>query len=111
MAIQNWSENITVVELADDPQFTDDLAALAVAIEAEATDVVLNFSAVGFINSSNIARLLRLRKLLTTHSRKLVLCGVNSNVAGVFHVTGLDKIFKFTNDVSTALASLQLAVE
>ena len=27
MAIQNWSDEIVVVELSDDPQFTDDLVA------------------------------------------------------------------------------------
>ncbi len=111
MAIQNWSEEITVVELGDDPLFTDDVSALAEALEGNPTDVVLNFSAVGFINSSNIARLLRLRKQMIALGRKLLLCGVNSHVAGVFQVTGLDKILKFTNDVSTALASLQLAAE
>jgi hypothetical protein len=29
----------------------------------------------------------------------------------VFLVTGLDKIFEFTNDIATALASLQLGEE
>jgi anti-anti-sigma factor len=109
MAIQEWSDSITVVDLADDPQFTDDLTALAETYQTRPTDVVLNLSAVGFINSSNLTRLLRLRKLATTHDRRLVLCGVNSHVQGVFHVTGLDRIFKFTNDIATALASLQLA--
>ena len=28
MAIQNWSDEITVVELGDDPQFTDEMGAL-----------------------------------------------------------------------------------
>jgi anti-anti-sigma factor len=109
MAIQEWSDSITVVDLADDPQFTDDLSALSETYQTRPVDVVLNFSAVGFINSSNLTRLLRIRKLMSTHDRQLVLCGINSHVQGVFHVTGLDRIFKFTNDISTALASLQLA--
>ena len=109
MAIQEWSDSITVVDLVDDPQFTDELAALAEAIQAKPTDVVLNFSAVGFVNSSNLSRLLRLRKQLGTAKRRLVFCGVNPHVAGVFQVTGLDRLFKFTNDMATALAGLQLA--
>ena len=108
MSIQNWSDEIRVVELGDDPQFTDELSNLGEALEKHPSDVVLNFAAVGFINSSNVAKLLRLRKQMMTHGRQLVLCGVNNQVWGVFLVTGLDKIFQFTNDMATALATLQI---
>ena len=107
--IQNWSDKITVVELADDPQYTDELAGLMEILAKKPTDVVLNFAAVGFINSSNVASLLRLRKQMLTDQRRLVLCGVNTQVWGIFLVTGLDKIFELTNDIATALATLQLA--
>ena len=40
---------------------------------------------------------------------RLVLCGAGTQVWGVFLVTGLDKIFEFSDNVSTALATLQLA--
>jgi anti-anti-sigma factor len=109
MAIQNWSEDILVAELADDPTFTDEVTALMDRLEEEPRDVVLNFAAVSFINSSNVAKLLRLRKQVLNQKRRLILCDVNAQVWGVFLVTGLDKIFEFTNDVSTALATLQLA--
>ena len=109
MAIQEWSDTIRVVQLNDDPQFTEDLSALAEALDARPTHVVLNFGAVGFINSSNVARLLRLRKRMLTVQRRLVLCEASSQVAGVFQVTGLDKIFDFTKDVATALAKVQIA--
>jgi len=108
MGIQDWSESIIVAELGDDPQFTDELNSLVDAVEGKPRHVVLNFSAVGFINSSNVAKLLRLRKTMIGLDRKLVLCEVNTQVWGVFLVTGLDKIFEFTNDIATALASLQL---
>ena len=108
MAIQKWSDDITVVELGEDPQFTDELSSLMDTIESNPTDVVLNFSAVGFVNSSNIAKLLRLRKMMGSAGKKLVLCGVNTQVWGVFLVTGLDKIFEFTNDTATALATIQM---
>jgi len=108
MAIQEWSDDIIVADLGDDPQFTDELAALMDKLEVDAKNVVLNFAAVGFVNSSNIAQLLRLRKQMITNDKKLVLCDVNTQVWGVLLVTGLDKIFEYTNDVSTALAILQL---
>lgn len=109
MAIQQWSDQITVGELVDDPQFTEDITALAESLEVAPRDVVLHFSAVGFINSSDIALLLRLRKLVISAKRRLILCGVNPQVWGVFQVTGLDKILEFTNDIATALATVQLA--
>ena len=109
MAIQEWSDTIRVVQLNDDPQFTEDLAALGEALDARPTHVVLNFASLGFINSSNVARLLRLRKRMITAQRRLVLCEMSSQVWSVFQVTGLDKIFDFTRDIATALAKVQLA--
>ena len=108
MAIQDWSEEIIVVDLADDPQFTDELSLLMDRLEAEPKNVVLNFATVGFVNSSNIAKLLRMRKMMVASGKKLVLCDVNTQVWGVLLVTGLDKIFAFTQDIMTALATVQV---
>lgn len=108
MGIQNWSDDIMVVELADDPQFTDELTGLMETLEKSPRHVVLNFGAVGFINSSDVAKLLRVRKAMINSGRKLMLCEVNTQVWGIFLVTGLDKIFDFTNDIATALTTLQL---
>ena len=69
---------------------------------------MLNLAAVGFINSSNVAKLLRVRKVMLAVDRRLVLCDVNAQVWGIFLVTGLDKIFEFTSDVAIALATLQM---
>lgn len=109
MPIENWSENVLLVELADDPQFTDDMNGVFEAIEArQDLDVVLNFQNTTFLNSSNIAKLLKLRKILVGRHHKLRLCAVSTHVWGVFLVTGLDKIFDVYNDVASGLASLQL---
>mgnify|MGYP001549150386 CR=1 FL=1 len=40
--------------------------------------------------------------------RRLVLCGIPTKVWGTFIVTGLDKIFQFSDDVATALATLHI---
>lgn len=109
MTIQNWSDEIVVAEMADDPQFADEMAALAEMLAGKAANVVLNLGAVSFINSSNISRLLRLRKQMLASAKRLIICAANDQVGGVFVVTGLDKIFEFTNDVATALAKVQLA--
>ncbi len=113
MSIQQWSENIVLAKLENDPQFTDDLNNLLEIIEqGNITDVILDFSDVEFLNSSNIAKLLKLRKLVTiTNNRHLKLCGISSHIWGIFLVTGLDKIFDFADEVSSALTGLQLENE
>ena len=110
MPIQNWSEEIILATLQDDPQFSDDLNALTEQVEAgPAMHVALDFSDVSFLNSSNIAKLLKLRKLVVANGgRKLKLCAINTQTWGVFLVTGLDKVFEFADDVATGLTSLQI---
>jgi len=110
MPIENWSDSVLLVELGDDPQFTDDLMTLIETAERRGDlDAVLNFQAVGFLNSSNIAKLLKLRKIIVGNNRRrLKLCAINTHVWGVFLVTGLDKIFDVYDDVASGLASLQL---
>lgn len=108
MAIQKWSDEIIVAELADDPHFTEEMSNLADMLATKPSNVVLNLGTVTFLNSSNIARLLRLRKQMINSGQRLVMAGLNNQVWGVFLVTGLDKVFEFTNDVATALATIQL---
>lgn len=109
MGIQEWSENIIVVDLEVDPQFTDDLNALMDQLaKRQSTDVLLNFANIPFLNSSNIAKLLKLRKLQATNHARLRLCGINNSVWGIFLVTGLDKLFEFADDVASGLATLQI---
>src|SRR4051812_34885163 len=76
MPIEKWSDQVNVVRLLDDPQFTDDLQLLEEQIEKKAASTVLDFSQVSYINSSNISRLLRLRKQVTSADLKLILCGI-----------------------------------
>ena len=110
MPFQQWSESVLLAELADDPQFTDDLTGiLEQCHENTRLDVLLNFGNVSYLNSSNIAKLLKLRKLVTvTNQRKLKLCGISTQVWGVFLVTGLDHMFEFVDDVPSGLAALQM---
>ena len=109
MSVQQWSETIALAELENDPGFTDDMTSVMELLQDnEDIDVVLSFVGVNYLNSSNIAKLLRLRKLLVSRDHKLMLCGVNTHVWGLFLVTGLDKVFNFCDDVSMGLTSVQL---
>jgi anti-anti-sigma factor len=112
VSIESWSDNITVVELQADPVFTDDMTALLEQLQLKTDiDIVMNFTGLDYLNSSNIARLLKVRKAVLTNRRRLVLCEINTNVWGLFLVTGLDKVFEFAESVAIALAAIQLTPE
>jgi anti-anti-sigma factor len=109
MPLEKWSDQVNVVRLLDDPVFTDDLQLLNELWEKNGGNAVLDFSSVKFINSSNISRLLRLRKRAVSSELKLILCGISTQLWGTFLSTGLDKVFEFSDNVTTALATLQIS--
>ncbi|MCH7704888.1 MAG: STAS domain-containing protein [Planctomycetes bacterium] len=112
MSIESWSDQILVVELQNDPAFTDDMTATIDQVaERKDVSVVLNLSGIGYLNSSNIAKLLKLRKSLISNSQRLILCGIDTNVWGLFLVTGLEKVFEFADDLPTALATVQIGAD
>lgn len=109
MAVEKWSETVTVARLTDDPQLTEDLQSIEKTVSHGSMDVVLDFEAVNFVNSSILARLLKLRKQISASECQLVLCNVHAQVWGAFMVTGLDKLFVLSDNVTTALATLQIS--
>lgn len=109
MGIQNWSEDIILVDLPEEPQIVDEMKAVIEMVRDRGNcDVVIDFSSVDIITSSSLSVLLKLRKLLSDCEHRLVFCGVAPATKGVFTVTGLDGIFDFVDDKFVALASLQL---
>lgn len=106
MPLERWSDRVVVVHLADDPTLTDDLLAFDAAVGG---DVVLDFAAVRHVNSSNLGRLLKLRKQAADEGVRVVLCGLSTEVWGIFLMTSLDCLFEFSDNVPTALATLQMA--
>ena len=108
MPLEKWSDDVVVVHLADDPQLTEDLVSLEQTLDQRKADAVLDFAGVRFINSSNIAKLLKLRKKMNSINSRLLLCNIGNQVWGALLITGLDKIFQFTDNVPTALATLQM---
>jgi len=110
----DWSDNIVIANLADEPALSDELSMICERVESTAAGdpiphAVLDFHEVSYVNSSNIAQLLRLRKNLDAHARQLILSGVTDEVMSVLVVTGLNKVFGFAPDLMTAIASIQIA--
>jgi anti-anti-sigma factor len=109
MSVQNWSDNIILVNLAPEPQTGEDLqTAIEMVTETGGYDFVVDFAQVGIITSSSIAKLLKLRKAVEEGDQRLIISTVGKQTKGIFTVTGLDNIFDFVDDQYVALAGLQL---
>ncbi len=109
MPIRQWSDHILVVEMEDDPQFTDELNSLTEQLERNPSlDVVLNMWGVNQIYSSNIAQLLRLRAAVISNKRRLFLAEIRSQVWDVLQAVRLDEKFDTADEVAIAVRSLQM---
>ncbi len=109
MGIQNWSDNVILVNLAAEPYLGEELAAvIAVAAEHPEKDVVVDFADVDIVTSSSLSKLLKLRKTLFDNGRRLALCSMPPKTKQIFKLTGLDSVFEFMDDQFIALASMQL---
>lgn len=131
---QDWADGILLSELSDEPELSEELSAIFSRLKGERTipsptgesgtrgetgvggvpsragpvHVILNFEGVTYLNSSHIAQLLRLRKMVMEKGRRMILCKVNDEVWSMILLTGLDKVFQFEPDTTTALARAQL---
>jgi anti-anti-sigma factor len=108
----DWSDNIVICDLADEPDLSEEMAELYNQLVEKPADgvpyVILNLAAVTYLNSSNIAQILRIRRRLIEAGRSMKLCAVADGVWSIMLLTGLDKVFEFVPDKATAIASLQI---
>ncbi|MFN3167094.1 MAG: STAS domain-containing protein [Phycisphaeraceae bacterium] len=107
---ERWSDDIWIVRLQNEPAFSDELHPLLQRIGRDDVppSIVIDLAEVTRINSSNLSQLLKLRKSATDHNVQLRVTSPSNAVWSVFLMTGLDKVFQFTQDTATALAELQL---
>ncbi len=109
MGIQNWSDDIILVDLPQEPDMGDEVKTVTeMARDRGNCDVVIDFSNVDIVTSSSLSKLLKLRKLLADCEHRLVFCSVAPATRGIFTVTGLDGIFEVADDKFVALAGLQI---
>ena len=108
----DWSDEIVICNLGDEPALTEEMNDVYTKLQETPSDetphVVLNMADVTYLNSSNIAQLLRLRKRLVEGDRDMRLASVADSVWSIILLTGLDKVFQFAPDTATAIASLQI---
>ncbi|MBC7771484.1 MAG: STAS domain-containing protein [Pyrinomonadaceae bacterium] len=114
----DWGDNIIISHLLDEPELSEEFAGIFArlsahnaAADAPFPNIVLDFAGVSYLNSSHLAQLLKMRKLLGELDRSLVLCAMGEDVWSIIRLSGLDKIFRHAPDPMTALASLQLEAD
>jgi len=109
MGIQNWSDDIILVDLPQEPHLGDELKNVTEIVRDRGNcDVVIDFSSIDIVTSSSLSKLLKLRKLLVDCDHRLVFCKVAPATKGIFTVTGLDGVFELVDDKFVALAGLQI---
>lgn len=111
MRIQNLTKDVLLVELpSKGPKIAHELKAVNETISRESNhDVIIDFSRVEIINSSNISNLLIMHNLLQDSGHRLIFCNVATVTKCIFVVAGLDKVFDFANDQHAALKVIQNA--
>ena len=111
---EDWSENVYVVQLADEPLLSDELDDLEQRLVDQPRHAVLNCEALTFLNSSNLAQLVRVRKAVSggdvtrAGGCRVVLAGLSDDLWQTFEISGLSRIFHRSPNVPLALAELQL---
>lgn len=70
--------------------------------------IVLDLSQVTFIDSTGLGALIATRKALRQDG-ELALCGANENVATMFRLTRMNKVFRMYDSPEEAAAALPLA--
>ena len=63
-------------------------------------NLLINFENIRYMSSAGLTELLRIREALMPNNGAVQLWGVNKDIANVFRITNLDKIFKIHNDES-----------
>jgi anti-anti-sigma factor len=109
MGIQEWSENVVLVNLDGEQEATAQIDdAIRYVAEKGNCGVVIDFSDVTVFTSKPLASLMRLRKLLDDRGERLVLCSVDQAIRGIFAVTELDDVFEMVDTRFDALANVDV---
>jgi anti-anti-sigma factor len=102
---------VVVLTITEEQVIGDQL--LAVAVQSQARNAVLDFQRVKFLSSSGFRPLLSLHRLLRQQDGKLLLCGLSRDVREIFEVTRLISTkgsarapFEVYPDAPAAVASL-----
>ena len=111
MTLNQWSEDVLILELQNEPDFSEDTDTLILNLkdcDILAPDVIVDLQQVTTLNSSNLGALIECKKMLDQKDRRMIICNINDSIWSTMLATGLDQVFNFIEDTTTALASLMV---
>jgi anti-sigma B factor antagonist len=103
--------DITVVHLCQ-PRITDPLAIEVLGQElyhlvehGQHKKLILNFSAVEFLSSATLGKLISLHGKVKAHQGAIRLCNIRPQILAVFRICRLDHVFEIKQEEADALVS------
>ena len=109
MEVENVADDIITFIPEREPHLNGELKTVAdILTDRDDCDVIIDFAKIDIVTSPSLAKLLRLRQILTDNKHRLILCNINWFTRGAFQVTGLDGIYELTDDRPAAEAAMQL---
>jgi len=109
MSLNQWNDDILILELLDEPDFSDDTDAILAKLRVEESTMphaVVDLQNVTKLNSSNLGAMIEIKKLLQTKNRRMIICNISDSIWSTMLATGLDQVFEFIENTAVALASL-----
>lgn len=105
----NFDENITIIRPGTERLtainakiFKDEVVQ---AIDGGATQIVIDFNGVSFLDSSGLGALVGVLKKIG-HRGELAVSGLNSDVQQMFSICRMDQVFAVYRDAQTAAQSM-----
>ena len=111
MTLNQWSEDVLILELQNEPDFSEDTDTLIAKLkncDIIAPDVIVDLQQVSTLNSSNLGALIECKKMLAIKDRRMIICNINDSIWSTMLATGLDQVFTFIEDTTTAITSLMV---
>lgn len=93
-------ERLTALNATD---FKKEIVAL---VDQGASQIVIDFDAVNFLDSSGLGALVGVLKKIG-HRGDLSVCGLNADVEQMFRVCRMDRVFTIYNDVAATLQKIR----
>ncbi len=106
MTLNQWDDNILILELLDEPYFSEDTDTLMTRLRSDDgafPNVIVDLQNVSVLNSSNLGELIEIHKLLKAKDKRMVICNISDGIWSTMLATGLDQVFEFIEDTTTAL--------
>ncbi len=101
-------QNVTVLDSANIEKLGQNLMDLVQ--KNDVRKIVLEFTAVRFMSSQALGVLLQLKKALDPLKGRIIIVGIRPDLAKVFKITNLHKLFTFHDELDKALGEFNIFI-